>query len=88
MSEFLPPKVAERLQGAPTNVSVYAGRDAAAQTTSVLVVNKSTNNVALTVNITGTATTIPSSSFSVAPLSIAVANIADTTGTPTLSTYP
>jgi hypothetical protein len=74
--------------GAPTNVSVYAGRDAAAQKTSVLVVNKTTEDVALTVNITGAGASIPASSFTVAALSIAVADIADSTGTPTLSTYP
>jgi hypothetical protein len=74
--------------GAPANVSVYSGRDATAQKTSVLVVNKTTNNISMTVNITGAGATIPASSFTVAPLSMAVADIADATGTPTISTYP
>ncbi len=74
--------------GAPGNVSVYAGRDDGACTTSVLVVNKTPIDIDMTVTITGLPMVTPASSFSVTPLSIVVADIAETTGATTLATYP
>ena len=62
--------------GAPTGVSVYAGRDPTNAKSTLFVVNKTTSPLALTVNITGTPRTTPTT-LEVMPVSLQMAALPD-----------
>jgi hypothetical protein len=68
--------------GAPSGVSVYAGRNIAS--TPVLFVNKTADVKAFRVSVAGTADPVPVASISIAPYSVTVAEIPDDGGAPVL----
>jgi hypothetical protein len=72
--------------GAPTGVSIYAGRDATAGKTSVFVVNKTTSPLKLTVDLAEVPRTA-SAALSVSPISLQVAVLPDDGSAPTITVY-
>jgi hypothetical protein len=72
--------------GAPSDVSAYSGRDAAAEKTSLFIVNKTVNELAVTVSVTDLPRT-DGATLTVPPLSLSVAEFADQGGPPQMTTY-
>ncbi len=72
--------------GAPSGVSVYAGRNASKAKSTVFVVNKTNNRVALTITLTS----LPRSDSPVVtaePISVLAAELPDDASAPTLTSY-
>ncbi len=74
------------VSGAPADVSAYAGRDDAKGTTSLFVVNKSVNNLAISVTLTDLPRT-RGVSFSAPPISLTVTELLDDGSPAQTTTY-
>ncbi len=72
--------------GAPTGVSVYAGRNPSQSKSSVFVINKTNNSVTLKLALQGLPRT-DSPVVTAAAISVLVAELADAGGAPTLTSY-
>ncbi|MGC4069180.1 MAG: glycosyl hydrolase [Polyangiaceae bacterium] len=72
--------------GSPTGVSIFAGRDAAAQKSTLFIVNKTTSPLALDVQFAGLPRTA-NVSLEVAPRTLLVAGVADDGSAPTRTTF-
>jgi hypothetical protein len=72
--------------GSPTGVSIFAGRDAAAQKSTLFVVNKTTSPLSLAVQFAELPRTA-NVSLEVSPRTLLVATVADAGGDPTLTTF-
>jgi hypothetical protein len=75
-----------KVSGAPAGTSVYAGRDAAAQKTSVFVLNKTNQRLELSVTLEGLPRTI-GDTVTAEPISIVVAELPDDDAAPKLTAY-
>jgi hypothetical protein len=72
--------------GAPTSVSIYAGRDATNARSTLFVVNKTNSPLELTVNLTELARSAPAT-LNVLPLSLEVASLPDDGGAAVVTDY-